>query len=73
MRVLVPLIIVAAGFAAVSTFAFARGEKPAACNAAPSIESSAENCTASAKLCENWLKGRATFRATFPKASQPCG
>lgn len=74
MRVFVPLAVVAAGFAVLSSLALARGSKPiASCNAAFVIEPAAEHCTASARLCENWLKGRAAFGATFPNSGRQCG
>jgi len=73
MRVAVPLAFVAAGFAALTSFALARSEKPAAsCDATPVLEDASETCTASARLCDNWARGRATFRATFVKAGQGC-
>jgi hypothetical protein len=74
MRIIVPLTLVVAGFAGLSSLALARGSKPiSACSAAAVIEPAAERCTASARLCENWLKGREAFRATFPNYGQQCG
>jgi hypothetical protein len=73
MRVAVPLAIVAAGLAALTSFALAHSEKSvAACDARPAIEQASEMCTASARLCENWERGRATFRATFVKSAHAC-
>jgi hypothetical protein len=74
MRIIVPIALVAAAFAALSSFAFARGSKPVdSCSAAPVVEQVAESCTVSERLCENWLKGRATYRATFPNSGRTCG
>jgi hypothetical protein len=74
MRIIVPLALVAAGFAAVSSFALARGSKPIdSCSAAPVVEPAVEACTASERLCENWLKGRAAYRAAFPNSGRQCG
>jgi hypothetical protein len=74
MRIIVPLALVAAGFAALSTLALARVSKPLdSCSAAPVVEPAGETCTAGERLCENWLKGRATYRATFPGPARTCG
>lgn len=75
MRIVVPFAIIGvASLGALSSFALARGSKPIdSCSASAVIESEAVNCTASARLCENWLKGRATYRATFPNSDRTCG
>lgn len=76
MRFVAPLVLIAAAFGALSTFALARGSKPAESCAVVEVEpvaDTAEICTASEKLCENWLKGRAAYRNTFVKAAQTCG
>jgi hypothetical protein len=74
MRIVIPLTLVAAGFAAISSLALARGSKPIdSCSAAAVAEPVVEICTASERLCENWLKGRAAYRATFPNAGRTCG
>ncbi|MDB5642013.1 MAG: hypothetical protein JWN07_1330 [Hyphomicrobiales bacterium] len=74
MRFVVPLALIVAGFVALTSFALARSSRSgASCNAVPIVEPAAVDCTASERLCENWLKGRAAYRATFPNSGQTCG
>ena len=75
MRIILPLTLVAAGLAALSSLALAGGSKtadsctPRVVEPAPAVES----CAGSERLCENWLKGRAVYRATFSNSSRTCG
>jgi hypothetical protein len=74
MRIILPLTLVAAGFAALSSLALAGGSKPTdSCSAPRAAEPAVESCAGSERLCENWLKGRAVYRATFSNSGHACG
>jgi hypothetical protein len=74
MRIILPLTLIAAGVAALSSLALAGGSKSTdSCSEPRVVEPAVESCAASERLCENWLKGRAVYRATFSNSGRTCG